>query len=188
MGRNFKKLIKYFSFVFIFVFILAVFSPLSFALSNKENNNGAYYYGPSLNGTYINELSKNTMISFSIFFPPKNYSYLLFLSQEVANKQMKPLNRSEIMKMFAPSSQEFNEVIDFLKSQGFMITYQSPDRLSIMVEGPAYLVEKLFGTDFGLYRSYNGIIYYAPNSSPKIPSILSNTLIFGLNNFSQFKP
>ena len=188
MGRNFKKLIKYFSFVFIFVFILAVFSPLSFALSNKENNNGAYYYGPSLNGTYINELPKNTMISFSIFFPPKNYSYLLFLSQEVANKQMKPLNRSEIMKMFAPSSQEFNEVIDFLKSQGFMITYQSPDRLSIMVEGPAYLVEKLFGTDFGLYRSYNGIIYYAPNSNPKIPSILSNTLIFGLNNFTQFKP
>jgi len=188
VGKTFKKLIKYSSFVFIFVFILSIFGPLTFAVSNKATNNSTYYYGPSLNGTYLGQLPDNTMISFSVFFPPQNYSYLLFLSQEVANKQIKPLNRNEVLNTFSPPLQEFNNVIDYLKSQGFIITYQSPDRFSIMAEGPAYLVEKVFETNLVLYKSYNGVIYYAPNNNPKIPSILSNTLIFGLNNFTQFKP
>ncbi|MGC9047890.1 MAG: protease pro-enzyme activation domain-containing protein [Caldisphaera sp.] len=188
MGILDKSIIKLSSIVFITVFLLAIATPFAFASSTSNNNNSTYYYGPSLNGTYLGNLQPNTIISFSIFFPPNNYSYLLFVSQEVANRQIKPLNRDEILNMFSPSQQEFYSVLNYLKESGFAITYQSPDRFSIMVEAPAYLVEKTFNVKLGLYKSNDGEIYYAPIGKPEIPSQLSNDLIFGLNNFTSFKP
>ncbi|AFZ69859.1 putative protease [Caldisphaera lagunensis DSM 15908] len=185
MGNILKSFLKLSSIGLIMVFIISAISPLTFALTNNANNN-TYYYGSSLNGTFISDLPSNTMISFSIFLPPRNYNYLIFIAQQVSNKQMKPLSRNDVLNMFAPSSQEFNEILNTLKSDGFIITYQSPDRFSIMVEAPAYLVEKLFNIKLGLYKSYNGEIYYAPVNTPKIPSFLSNTLIFGLNNYTSF--
>jgi subtilase family serine protease len=53
----------------------------------------------------------------------------MLVAQEVSEHQLSPLSRSQVLSLFAPSQEEFDAIVNFLKESGFTITYLSPDRL-----------------------------------------------------------
>jgi len=184
VGRSLKVFVKILSLLVIVVFIASMATPMAFA---KSTNTSTKYYGPSLNGKQLGYLSSNYPITFSVFLLPRNYNYLMFVAQQVANKQMKPLSRSQVLKMFAPTQQQFDSIVNYLESMGFRVVYKSPDRLSVMVQGTVGQVQKLFKVRIALYKNSKGKVYYAPAGRPVIPSQLSSALIFGLTNITSFR-
>ncbi len=169
--------------------VLFLVSPISMlgAVTAKAQSY-ATYYGPALNGTLVGSLPSNAIVSISVLIPPRNLNELMLIAQEVAEHQAKPLTRSEVLSEFAPSQAELDAIESYLKEEGFVITYVSPDRLSIMAQAPASTVESVFKTTLGVYKSPGGLIYYAPESTPSIPEQLSGTLILGLTNRTAFRP
>ncbi|MGC9210091.1 MAG: S53 family peptidase [Acidilobus sp.] len=154
----------------------------------RATSQQATYYGPSLQGTYLGQLPSTSVISLSVFLPPRNLQELFLLAQEVANHQIPPLTREEVLNLFAPSEQELKSVEDYLTSHGFNVVYVSPDRLSVMVMAPASVVESVFGVKLGLYQAPDGSVFYAPEGTPTIPAPLAGTIIVGLTNRTTFRP
>lgn len=172
----------------LLLMLISFTSVLSWTPSARALEPSANYYGPQLNGSVIGPLSPNYLVSLSVLIPPRNLNELMLIAQEVAEHQAKPLSRSEVLQLFAPSQQEFNSIENFLEENGFVVTYVSPDRLSLMVQAPASVVEKVFGVQLDLYQGPNGEVYYAPAGMPRIPEALQGTLILGLTNRTAFKP
>ncbi|MCG3108295.1 hypothetical protein L3N51_00576 [Metallosphaera sp. J1] len=144
----------------------------------------ATYYGPQYQGTFQEILPPSSQVCVSVFIPPKNMNYLYLLVQEIGNHQIHPLNRSELISMFGNVQKE-REVISYLKSHGFTVVYSSP--FSVMAVSNASTVEEVFHTSLSLYKS-GTLLYYRPETTPIIPSPLSNSLIMGLSNYSLIKP
>ncbi len=169
------------------VLLVSLLTPLALTARAASTRQTAYY-GPSLQGTYIGELPPSQTVSVSVFLPPRNIQELLLLAQEVANHQIPPLSRQEVLNLFAPSEQELKAVEGYLTSQGFSVVYVSPDRLSVMAVAPASVVESTFGVRLGLYTAPDGTVFYAPEGTPSIPTQLQGTLIMGLTNRTAFRP
>ncbi len=142
------------------------------------------YSGPSLSGNEIGNLNPNAQICLEFFIPPKNLNDLYLVAQEVANHQIKPLNRSQILNEFG-QPQKVNEIVNYLENNGYQIAYESP--FSVFAIAPASLVEKTFSVNLNLYDS-NNEIYYKPSSLPQIPQIMKNIVIGGLTNYTLIQP
>ena len=174
--------------VFLLLVLLLASSSLALPGVRVARAQGVSYYGPPLQGSELGQLSPNAVVSISILLPPRNLNELMLVAQEVSEHQLSPLSRSQVLNLFAPSQEEFDTIVSFLKESGFTITYLSPDRLSVMAQAPAYVVEKVFGVQLDLYRSPDGAVYYAPSGMPRIPGALQGTLVLGLTNRTAFKP
>jgi len=181
LGYAVATLMKKISLLVVLLFLLSVIYPFWVIQAS------AIYFGPPMTGSYTSPLPSYVEIPISIFLPPRHVSLLYLDAQEVAYRQIGPLNRTTILKDFSPSSESLQSVINFLTSNGFVISYVSPDRFSVMAVAPASVVERVFGIRLGLYRE-DGESYYAPTSSPILPPQLQGTLVMGLDNFSVMRP
>ena len=169
------------------VLLASLLTPLALTVRSASAQQ-TVYVGPSLQGQYLGKLPPSQEISISVFLPPRNLQELFLVAQEVANHQIPPLTRQEVLKLFAPSEQELQAVENYLTSQGFDIVYVSPDRFSVMAVAPASVVEQVFGVKLALYEAPDGTVFYAPEGTPSIPAPLSGTLIMGLTNRTAFRP
>ncbi len=89
-----------------------------------------------------------------VLAPPHMAEEHQFL-EDVQDKQSpmfhKFLSAEEWDVRFAPSAEDEQAVVDWVKSQGLTITNRYPDRLLVNVEAPAGTIEKALGVALNHY-------------------------------------
>jgi subtilase family serine protease len=73
---------------------------------------------------------------------------------------------------FSPTQSDFDQVLDYLTSQGLSITAYPQSRLFIAFRGTAEQLGAAFGTSLHSY-SYSGQRLLAPSSAPSVPATLA---------------
>jgi subtilase family serine protease len=97
------------------------------------------------------------------------------------------LTPNQFRSRFAPSAADTAKVQNWLKGQGFDITYTPQNNHYISVEGTLAQAQAAFGAEFGIY-SVRGHSLRAPSSELSIPSSLAATVkaVIGLDESYQF--
>ena len=97
------------------------------------------------------------------------------------------LTSNQFRSRFAPSAADTAKVRNWLKSQGFDITYTPANNHYINVEGTLAQAAAAFGSQFGVYQ-VQGQLVRSPMSDLSIPSELAATVkaVIGLDQSYQF--
>ena len=106
---------------------------------------------------------------------PKNPSYAHFLSP------------AQFRKQFAPAANNIAKVQNWLKSQGFNLTYTPKNGHYVAAEGTVAQLQSAFGVSFANYR-VRGQMVRAPSADVSIPAALANIVsaVIGLDESYQF--
>ena len=106
---------------------------------------------------------------------PKNPSYAHFLSP------------AQFRKQFAPAANDVAKVQNWLKSQGFSLTYTPKNGHYVAAEGTVAQLQSAFGVSFANYR-VRGQMVRAPSADVSIPAALANIVsaVIGLDESYQF--
>ncbi len=99
------------------------------------------------------------------------------------------LTPDQFNQLFAPTSDQAQQVVSFLQSQGLAVTGVAPNKLLIDATGTVAQVQKAFDTQINTYQSGNHT-FYANATAPSIPGSINQliTSISGLDNSVQYYP
>ncbi len=97
------------------------------------------------------------------------------------------LSPAQFRKQFAPAAADVAQVQNWLKSQGFTLTYTPQNGHFVSAEGSVAQLQAAFGVSFGNYL-VNGQVVRAPSGDVSIPSSLANVVsaVIGLDESYQF--
>lgn len=136
--------------------------------------------------------SKN-QLQLSIALNLRNQSQL----QELLREQNDPtsalyhryLTPQEFTSLFGPTTDNINQVVSYLKSQGLSVGSVSSNHTLINAAGSMATIEKAFGVSISDY-AYNGRTVYAPSNEPSVPANMSGLIlnISGLDNVAHYHP
>ncbi len=95
----------------------------------------------------------------------------------------------EFGKRFGVEESQYQAMVDWLKSEGFEVTYTWPNRLAIDFNGNVGQIERVFRVELNHYQ-FQEKEYFAPSYAPEVPAKFSREilLIAGLENFSEPEP
>jgi len=117
----------------------------------------------------VGSLPQNQNVVFTVYIPLKNQGLLYYYAQAVSNPSSSLyhhfLSKEEIAKLFYPTSQ-FNQVLGYLKSEGFNILFNSTDSV-IVAEGTVGQIESALGVNYAVY-SNGTLTYYTVYGVPKL--------------------
>lgn len=99
------------------------------------------------------------------------------------------LTPDQFNQLFAPASDQVQQVVGFLQSQGLTITSVAPNNLLIDATGTVAQVQKAFDTQINTYQSGTHT-FYANATAPSIPGSIDQliTSISGLDDSVQYYP
>ncbi|PWB82261.1 MAG: hypothetical protein C3F08_00090 [Candidatus Methylomirabilota bacterium] len=99
------------------------------------------------------------------------------------------LTPNEFAAWFAPTAQDHDQVVRWLRSRGLTVTQTWPNRLIVNARGSVARVEAALGVSINRYRR-GGRIYHANAQDPKLPAELAGIIssIQGLDDLSQLTP
>jgi subtilase family serine protease len=92
-------------------------------------------------------------------------------------------------QLFAPTSDQVQQVVSYLQSQGMTVTSIAPDNLLIDATATVAQVQQAFNVRINTYQTGNHT-FYANTASPSVPTSISQliTSIGGLDNSVQYHP
>jgi subtilase family serine protease len=110
-------------------------------------------------------------------YDPQSLQYHQFLTPEQFNQS------------FAPTSDQVQQVVAFLQSQGLTITSIAPNNLLIDATGTVAQAQQTFNTQINTYQ-LGSRTFYANATAPTLPGSISQliTSISGLDNSIQYRP
>ncbi len=135
----------------------------------------------------------NQQVNLSIGLQIRNQADLDSLLQAIYDPQSAQyhqyLTPGQFNQLFAPTSDQVQQVVSFLQSQGLAVTGIAPNNLLIDATGTVTQVQKAFNTQVNIYQSGNRT-FYANATAPTIPGSISQliTSISGLDNSVQYHP
>jgi kumamolisin len=110
-------------------------------------------------------------------YDPSSPSFRQFLSVE------------EFTEKFGPTQQDYEQVKQFARNNGFKIAATSRNRLNLDVVGPVSAIEKAFHVTMGVYQHpTEARTFYAPDREPTADLGVQLWHISGLDNYSIPKP
>src|SRR5882757_1674850 len=97
------------------------------------------------------------------------------------------LNPAQFRKQFAPAAANVAQVQNWLRSQGFSLTYSPKNGHYVSAEGSVAQLQAAFGVSFGNYLVH-GQVVRAPSSDVSVPSSIANVVraVIGLDESYQF--
>ena len=97
------------------------------------------------------------------------------------------LSPAEFAAQYGPTGQDVFSVSNYLRSQGFTVTYAVAGEQVIDFSGTVAQVEQTFGVQINLYQMLNGHIFYANNMAPRVPFALRGLVqhVGGLSSIDQ---
>jgi subtilase family serine protease len=98
------------------------------------------------------------------------------------------LKPGEFVTRFSPSTSEYQALVDFAKSRGFLVTATHANRTLLDVEAPVSAIQSTFHVIVRNFRRADGSDFYAPESEPSLDSNLPLSQIGGLNNLHWARP
>src|SRR5215469_18106739 len=99
------------------------------------------------------------------------------------------LTPDQFEQMFAPTSDQVQQVTAYLQSQGMTVTSVAPNNLLIDATATVSQVQSAFSVKINTYQA-GSHTFYANTSSPSVPTSISQliTSIGGLDNSVQYHP
>jgi len=99
------------------------------------------------------------------------------------------LTPDQFNQLFAPTSDQVQQVISYLQSQGMTVTSVAPNNLLIDATATVSQVQQAFSVQINTYQAGNHT-FYANTASPSVPTSISQliTSIGGLDNSVQYHP
>lgn len=96
----------------------------------------------------------------------------------------KYLTSQEFIELFAPTQEDYDQVIAYAENLGLTVTGHHSNRTLLNVAGTAESIETAFNLHLHHYRKPNGQEFYAPNNDPEVPHSLAGVIhgIVGLDN------
>jgi subtilase family serine protease len=97
------------------------------------------------------------------------------------------LTPTQFRKQFAPAANDVAHVQNWLRSQGFTVTYTPQNGHYIAAEGSVAQLQAAFAVNFATYK-VRGLVVRAPTSDVSIPAALANIIhgVVGLDESYQF--
>jgi subtilase family serine protease len=96
----------------------------------------------------------------------------------------------ELKEAYAPTDSDINEIVQYLASQGLLVTSVHPNNLVIDVQATVGAIENAFHTEIHEYLTADGRIVHAPISEPQLMESIGNRIagIVGLSDFAMRRP
>src|SRR5690348_17096494 len=99
------------------------------------------------------------------------------------------LTQADLSARFGPSAADYEDVSNFLQSQGLDIAERSANRMTLAARGTRLQTERAFGVRIDDYRIGNST-FFANDADPVLPAALAPKVqaIVGLSNFAKPQP
>ncbi|MGH8539534.1 MAG: protease pro-enzyme activation domain-containing protein, partial [Stenotrophobium sp.] len=99
------------------------------------------------------------------------------------------LTQAQITKKFGPSRKGYEQVLSYLRGQGFKLLEGSKNRMTMVVRGARANAEKAFDLNIGDYK-IGDAMFYANDRDPAFPKALASHVqaLSGLSDFAQPHP
>lgn len=146
------------------------------------------------NAVLSHRVEEDTPVHTTFILPLRNQDEL----QELINRIYDPTNErygkyltsAEFIERFAPTQEDYDQVIAHAESLGLTIHNTHPNRTLLSVRGPAQAVESAFNLQLHHYVLPNGQQFYAPDNDPEVPSPIASMIsgISGLDNHAKWRP
>lgn len=161
------------------------------AISGKQQQLKRYLVPEALNAKAIGRVAPSTEIRLSIgLVIPKSAELQAFIKDAydpASPGYRKFLTPEEFTARFAPSSSDYQKVINWAKSQHLKVVRTHPNRLLLDVSGKAVDVERAVHVNLEEALREDQSKFYRPNREPSINLAVPVLEIIGLNDFERPK-
>jgi subtilase family serine protease len=94
------------------------------------------------------------------------------------------LTVDQFTQRFGPTSEDYQSVVDFAKTNGFTVAETSPNRLVVNIRGSVAQIERSFNISMKMYQHpTESRTFFSPDREPTINLRVPVAHIAGLNNF-----
>ncbi|HEY6284087.1 MAG TPA: S53 family peptidase [Ktedonobacteraceae bacterium] len=140
-----------------------------------QNTNPAQQLNLSIGMQLRNSSDLDSLLS--AIYDPNSAQYHQYLTPDQFNQ------------LFAPTSDQVQQVVSYLQSQGMTVTSVAPNNLLIDATATVAQVQQAFSVQINTYQAGNHT-FYANTASPSVPTSISQLIssIGGLDNSVQYHP
>lgn len=137
----------------------------------------------------VGSLPANQMMSLNVVLPVRNQAALDAFVAAVSNP-MGPsyhqyLTPAQFTATFGPTQTDYDNVVSYLRNNGFTITGGSRDGMDIQVVGPVSAVESAFNVRMRTYRDpVRNRVFFSPDRTPTTGLAIPLWHVSGLDNYS----
>jgi subtilase family serine protease len=183
--KNFKRIkitINYFIlFVLSFIFIL----PCTRLYANGRQQLHGHVPKEVKTAPLLGDLPSDQRLRISVGLPFRDKNAVDVEIKSLYDKDSpnykKFLTTDEIASRFGPSQDDYQKVIDFFQSRGFVIKNVYKSRSLITVEGSVDDIQKTLNIHLHNYRRSDGKTFYAPDTEPSLDLDVPLLFISGLD-------
>jgi kumamolisin len=143
--------------------------------------------------TFVDRLEESTPVPVTFVLPIRHQEMLAKLIERIYDPKDPQYGRylttEEFIEQFAPTREDYDQVVAYAKSIGLQVDTVHPNRILISVSGKASTIESAFNLQFHQYKSEENDLFYAPDSEPEVPSSIASKItgIVGLSNHAKWK-
>ncbi len=120
-------------------------------------------------------------VTLSIGLQPRHQkeltNYVQAIERQHAGSLKRFLTLDQYIRQFSPDQKIYDNLRQFLETNGFTITQTYPHRLFIDFSGTIEQVQRLFHVLIMRYKTLDGEYYYTNTTAPQIPSWLAGSLV-----------
>jgi hypothetical protein len=136
----------------------------------------------------LNNLPETNQLAIDISLPPRNEQALGDLLKQIYDPKSPNyhhyLTPEEFTAQFGPSQQDYDTVVQFVRSNGLTVARTDSNRTLIDITGNVGSIEKAFHTTLRSYRHpVENRTFFAPDTDPAINLSVPINHIDGLDNF-----
>jgi kumamolisin len=184
---------RWFVWVILVVVVLASVSVSVFSLYRTRADSAALESIPAVSplvarSTPLGDTNASQRLSLSINLSLRNMTLL----QQYVRGVYTPgsylyhryLRPSEFESLYGPTAQDVQQVVAYLRGEGFTVTHAVAGQQVIDFTGMVAQAEQAFSVHIAQYRSQTGRVFYANSTAPRVPLALRPLIanINGLNN------
>jgi Pro-kumamolisin, activation domain/Immunoglobulin I-set domain/Bacterial Ig-like domain (group 3)/Viral BACON domain len=141
----------------------------------------------------ISQLPVQKQMPLAIGLPLRNTGALSNLLQQIydpaSTNYHHYLTPGEFTKQFGPTPEDYQSVIDFAKTNGFIVAKTYSNRLLVDVRGSVANINKAFHITMQIYEHPNGKhTFFSPDVEPSVDASVPILDISGLNNYEPPHP
>jgi uncharacterized repeat protein (TIGR03803 family) len=137
----------------------------------------------------LRRLPGTNRLDLAIGLPLRNQEALTNLLEQLYNPASpnyhQYLTPGQFEERFAPTEQDYQQVVAFVKAQGLRLTGQHPNRALLEVSGTVADIERAFHLNLKVYRHPKEVrTFYAPDAEPSLDLAVPVLTISGLDDFN----
>jgi subtilase family serine protease len=141
----------------------------------------------------VGPMSTRQRMRLAIMLPLRNQSELTKLLRRLYDPSSPDyrhfLSVAQFTQQFGPAKQDYQAVVKFARSNGFIVTNAPANRLLVHIDGTVAQINKAFHMAMTSYRHpTENRNFYSPDREPSLDLSVPVTHIAGLNNYSLPRP